>query len=161
MTKKTIGNFSIEYESFPYDGGSRQRPIKVEGTILWRKSGEEAKYPLAHFPDGDFAARPDHMEGMDKGHIIAVEFSQVNSPENIVPMYPSFNRDGGDWRKLERKLRHYVPKYGPRKKIHLCVEVKYGKRREPRVPSSFIVTARDTSTGNCIEFDDRSTLKKS
>jgi hypothetical protein len=74
----------------------------------------------------------DDLASYDKGHIIANELGGPDSSDNIVPMYPFFNRNGA-WRCLELEIGQL---FGSGV-LTMEVEIAYGV--DGRIPSAFAV----------------------
>ena len=146
----TIGRLNFEFGTFTYGTDTkRQRPTKVWGTLS-QITPIPAWPPLSHFTGGDTGSTYDAMEGLDQGHVIMVSHSGVSNPENIVPMYPCFNQAGGLWRELELRIANYVamtlPSKGSPRIVDMMVEIEYlSGTNDPRFPTAFLVTVKDTS----------------
>lgn len=146
----TLNRLTMKSQQFAFRGDAdRQRPTSVSGIVATYVT-LAAVFPLAHYEAGDINQMNDTMEGCDKGHIVAASLSGVSVPENIVPMYPSFNQQGGIWKELENRITSYMKEsYQPTKPrdVRMTVDIKYEGINDTRFPSAFEITVKD-STGH-------------
>lgn len=125
----------VELESFNYGGTLRERPVSLTGSLINKQKGGgtkvQAAVPVALIGTPGIAdARPLNTNA---GHLLATQFGGPNVPENIVPMYASFNQHGA-WKSLEEKLRVLMESGAGR--VTLSVNMSYGGT-DPRIPSGF------------------------
>jgi hypothetical protein len=146
-----IKRLTLESNKFTYSGDTnRLRVTKVYG-ILSAHNTTPAEPPLSHFPAGNTGWVADVMEGLDKGHVIQCSLSGVSDADNIVPMYPCFNQAGGIWKELENRIYSYVRDQmtpGSKRTGEMTVEVLYEGANDPRFPTAFLVTVKETGFGS-------------
>jgi hypothetical protein len=80
------------------------------------------------------------------GHLMGMQFEGLNVPENVVPMYASFNQHGS-WKAVEKELKKLVK--GNHGRIWIDVSISYGVMTgalpsDPRIPTGFSVEARNS-----------------
>jgi hypothetical protein len=139
MPRSVIGKFGSQFtlDTFAYadEIQARERPIAVEAALHMLTSKDKAAPPNSFWSPED--QNFDLMESFDKGHLVANEFLNENSPFNIVPMYSSFNQKGGVWSEMEQTIAKAM---SSGTKITLMMNIEY-QNPDPRIPSAFVVTA--------------------
>lgn len=105
------------------------RTTTVSAKVKPTKVGKRERTPIALA-----FGRSTPPLGFDGGHIIGLHLGGDNIPENVVPMYPRFNR--GVWKAMEDKIKQ-LEKAVPGS-VFMTVTIGYAER-EPRIPETFAV----------------------
>ncbi len=107
--------------------------------------GEPTAIPQAYLQqDQDGKADTRRLLGFDGGHVIGLHLGGVNVGENVVPMYPGFNR--GVWKNMEDQTKQDATRRGHPYRI--TITLSYGGGA-PEVPTSLTVVREfsNPSTG--------------
>lgn len=140
----SAGEIHAEMEMFTYGGTIRGRPILIKGPLVDQKPGNHKKEkPALPYALQGIPGKPDFRPlNTNAGHLLATQFGGLNVPQNIVPMYASFNQHGA-WKSLERALKKIIRSGEGR--ITLSVTISYGANADPRIPSAFSAIASSES----------------
>lgn len=163
------GPVRIQLEDVPATGSSTfgRRPRVVEGVVMTIPVGNRDQTPN---PSAGWNDRW-NGGGVDRGHLFGLSLGGPDVPENIVPQWSGWQRNG-QWRKMERIVRARAaevqdasrPLWGgaPQRSVFLRIEVIYPhtnlhSMRTWAFPSRFIVTAYvcDRQTGQEIQGVER------
>jgi hypothetical protein len=165
---------TIEKETIEHVQGRKiERPVKVSGlvyptTTQGRKDAPESvsgiRTGAKKFKDDVPPHRNTGIVDADKGHIMALELGGPDIPDNIVPQWSQWQRNG-EWRKTEtaiRKLAEEAEERGNKLYFEATVEYKTYKKVEQGTqkgisfPNKFkiVVTERDES-GNDVPASQR------
>src|SRR5215212_8454706 len=84
------------------------RPRKVAGDIAATPTtGREATAtPQAYAQQAGPSSRTNRLPGYDGGHVIGLHLGGANVSDNVVPMYPGFNR--GVWKNMEDETKRHM-----------------------------------------------------
>jgi hypothetical protein len=156
------GEVTIEHETIDHvQGGKIKRPVKVSGLVypIPTKGRSSAPEPASGLQigtkkhDGVPPHRNTGITDADKGHIMALELGGPDIPNNIVPQWSQWQRNG-KWREAERdilKLAEEAEKRGNKLYFESNIEyktyekVEQGSRKGVAFPNKFktVVTEKD------------------
>lgn len=140
------GDLTAELQMFTYGGTLRARPISLSGPLVNKSTKSKkakAATPRAMLGTPD---KPDFRPlNTNFGHLMGMQFEGLNVPENVVPMYASFNQHG-QWKSVEKELKKLVK--GNHGRITIDVAISYTFTpgvfpSDPRIPTGFSVVARN------------------
>ena len=121
-----------------------ERPTKASGTI--HPTGVPARAATA-VPKGyrqtsvaTGLETVDPLLGYDGGHIIGLHLGGDNYSENVVPMFPGFNR--GAWKNMEDATKLHMQSH-PGRTYRMTVDLDYAGSALPEVPVRLTVTREE------------------
>ncbi|MCW2567544.1 MAG: hypothetical protein JWN54_1641 [Mycobacterium sp.] len=138
--------FDAALQDFTSAMGTGSRPARVTGAVV---PTEPARPPTAvaqayrqKDQGGRESVRP--LLGFDGGHVVGLQLGGPNVGDNVVPMYPAFNR--GVWKNMEDATKQDAARR--RSRYRMTVTLAYGGP-EPTVPTALTVVreAGDPVTG--------------
>lgn len=159
---KEYGEVTIEKETINHVQGKKiERPVKVSGLVypIPTKGRSSAPEPASGIQigakkhDGVPPHRNTGITDADKGHIMALELGGPDTPDNIVPQWSQWQRNG-KWRQAERDTLKLADDAGTRgNKLYFEANVEYktyekveqGTRKGVAFPNKFktVVTEKD------------------
>lgn len=169
LNNTEYGPVRIQLEDVPASSSSAfgHRPRVVQGVVMTIPVGNRDQTPN---PSAGWNDRW-NGGGVDRGHLFGLSLGGPDVPENIVPQWSNWQRNG-QWREMERIVRARTaevqdasrPLWGgaPQRSVFLRIEVIYPhtnlqSMRTWAFPSRFIVTAYvcDRQTGQEIQGVER------
>ena len=166
---KEYGEVTIEHETIDHVQGRKiKRPVKVSGLVYptstqGRSSAPESVSGIqtgAKKYEGDVPPhRNTGIVDADKGHIMALELGSPDIPDNIVPQWSQWQRNG-EWRKSEKDiLKRAEEAENNGNKLYFEANVEYktydkveqGSRTGVAFPNKFkIVVTEKNKDGNDV-----------
>ena len=125
------------YTLEPFSAGQHAGERTVEVVAQVHKHKVVSRAPT---PPAKAVGATDPMTGFDRGHVIGLHLGGANISENVVPMYPSFNRV--TWKALENFIKGLRDDKTHAMPLTMTVRMTYGGD-DPRLPSSFDVEVTD------------------